>query len=277
MVQRLNINRGGYHGETIDITATLAEIEQTACQTGWQIERLPLNSREHLLALKRPAAGAGASLYLSTGMHGDEPAGPLSFLRLLHEDRWPAHLSLWACPCLNPRGFREHRRENVEGIDLNRDYRNPQTAEVRTHIAWLERQPGFDLALCLHEDWEAGGFYLYELNPDHRPSFAASMVNAVAAVCPIEESPHIEGRPAQGGVIHPDTDPFARQQWPEAIYLITQKTRQNYTLEAPSDYPLAARVAALTTAVTCVTSPRTCTPDFDRRKRCRCDPPPART
>ena len=64
----------------------------------------------------------------------------------------PIDAALWLCPCLNPTGFPLNRRENAEGIDLNRDYRHLQSAEVRAHIDWLGRQPFFDLTLCLHED-----------------------------------------------------------------------------------------------------------------------------
>ena len=71
------------------------------------------------------------------------------------------------------------------------------------------------------------------------------MVARIATLCPIDRSETIEGRPAQGGVIRPDLDPRTRPQWPEAFFLITHKTRLSYTLEAPSDFPLAVRVAAL--------------------------------
>ena len=127
----------------------------------------------NLLALHRPSSPATrhpSRIYLSTGIHGDEPAGPLAALRLLQENQWPENAELWFCPCLNPMGFVLNRRENADGKDLNRDYRHLETTEVRAHIAWLERQPQFDLCLCLHEDWESHGFYVYELNPDeNRP------------------------------------------------------------------------------------------------------------
>jgi hypothetical protein len=152
-------------------------------------------------------------------------------------------------PCLNPTGFALNRRENTDGVDLNRQYLQPQAEETRTHVAWLERQPQFALTLCLHEDWESNGFYVYELNPDRQPSWAETMVERVAAVCPIDDSELIEGRPARGGIIRPSADPLSRPQWPEAFYLLSYKTRLSYTLEAPSDFPLAMRVAALVTAV----------------------------
>ena len=78
------------------------------------------------------------------------------------------------------------------------------------------------------------------------------MVQAAAKVCAIDLSPVIEDRPAQGGIIRPDIDPAKRPQWPEAFYLIMNKTRHSYTLEAPSDFPLPTRVAALTAAVRAV-------------------------
>ena len=43
--------------------------------------------------------------------------------------------------------------------------------------------------------------------------------------------------------------PQERPLWPEALYLITEKSRQGYTLEAPSDFPLQARVNALVAGV----------------------------
>ena len=62
----------------------------------------------------------------------------------------------------------------------------------------------------------------------------------------------IDGRTSDGsGVIRPATDPMARPDWPEAFWLLQNRCRQSLTLEAPSDFPLANRVAALSVAVDC--------------------------
>jgi len=116
-------------------------------------------------------------------------------------------------------------------------------------MGWLKEQPAFDLCLCLHEDWESHGFYVYELNPDNQPSLAGAIVDRVAEVCPLDPSGIIEGRPAHNGIIRPSVDPHSRPQWPEAFHLLAHKTRLSYTLEAPSDFPLPVRVSALVTAV----------------------------
>jgi len=253
-MERLGRNHGGYHGETINIRVVLQDMELAARQQGWSVETFGQQGDFNLIALHRaPASTLGPQpstcLYLSAGIHGDEPAGPLAALRLLQENRWPANAEFWLCPCLNPMGFVSNRRENPEGKDLNRDYRHLETAEVRAHTAWLERQPRFDTYLCLHEDWESHGFYLYEQNPDGRPPLAETIVEAVQKVCPIDLSAIIEERPAQGGIIRPNLDPKTRPQWAEAFYLIINKARLGCTLEAPSDFPLQTRVNALVTGV----------------------------
>ena len=253
-VVKLGKNHGGYRGETIDIRTILRDIETAAQQHGWASEVFHDIGEFKLLALhRRPLSICNPQspfrIYLSTGIHGDEPAGPLAALRLLQENKWPANAELWFCPCLNPTGFVLNRRENGRGIDLNRQYRHLEAAETRAHIGWLERQPQFDLCLCLHEDWESHGFYVYELNPENRPSRAETMIARIAEVCPIDPSEIIEDRPARNGIIRPNLDPATRPQWAEAFYLIVNKTKLSYTLEAPSDFPLTTRVNALVAGV----------------------------
>jgi Succinylglutamate desuccinylase / Aspartoacylase family len=249
-VQRLGKNHGSYRGETIDIASVLHDIEVASQQRGWTREVFYQQNTFKWLALHRAPLSTIKSqqatrVYISAGIHGDEPAGPLAALHLIREDRWPLNLDLRLCPCLNPTGFTLNRRENGNGMDLNRDYRHFRAAEVRAHVGWLERQPTFDISFCLHEDWESHGFYLYELNPEARPSPARLMIEAVSRVCPIDTSPLIEGREANAGLINPNLDPASRPEWPEAFWLLQNKTRQSYTLEAPSDFPLETRVNAL--------------------------------
>lgn len=256
-MQRLGKNVGRYLGDTIDIQPILCDIELAAREHGWQSEVFFETHDLKLFALTRTARPlpplatrhSTRRVYLSAGIHGDEPAGPLAALQLIRENNWPENLDLWFCPCLNPLGFALNSRENPKGIDLNREYLKPVAEEIAAHIEWLRRQPNFDLCLLLHEDWESHGFYLYEQNPEHRRSLAEPMIEAVSKVCPIDPNELIEGRPAKNGIIRPNLDPKTRPQWPEAFFLISHKTRQSYTLEAPSDYPLQTRVDALVAAV----------------------------
>jgi len=248
---RLGKNAGSYQGETVDIRRLLRDVEEVGLKNNWQLVPLELPGAR-LPAFQKIASNPRQHLYISSGMHGDEPAGPLAVLRLLEENDWPADISLFVIPCFNPGGFTRNTRENEDGVDLNRDYRSHKSALARAHIAWLEQRPRFNLSLCLHEDWEAHGFYLYELNPDLQPSFADAIVRKVKTVCPIDDSATIDGREANNGIICANRYLAERPDWPEAFYLIHNKTRLSYTLEAPSDFPLLTRVNAIATAVQAV-------------------------
>jgi len=239
-------------GETIQIGAVLQQIQELALFYGWRSDCVAQSEHYcipgYYLAAQHPAQ----RLYISAGIHGDEPAGPLAVLELLRAHKWPKHVEIWLCPCLNPTGFSLNTRENADGLDLNRQYHEPVALETRSHTAWLLQQPHFDVTLCLHEDWEAHGFYVYELSLDGQPTFAEDIVRRVAEVCPIDRSPLIEGREAHEGIIRPTGDLASRPQWPEAFFLLTHKTRVSCTLEAPSDFALPTRVAALVAGVRAV-------------------------
>src|SRR5438046_2824444 len=106
--QRLGKNIGGYLGETIDIATVLNDCVAAARAHGWSIEEVLASSKPKLLAFTRPAprdTEHAPRLYLSTGIHGDEPAGPLAVRQLLQENQWPPALQIWLCPCLNPAGL----------------------------------------------------------------------------------------------------------------------------------------------------------------------------
>lgn len=248
-MQRLGRNSGRYMGDPIDLERVLKAGDAAARVHGWEREIIwpvELGRPAYRRITGRPGA---PRLYISAGMHGDEPAGPLAAVRLLEENDWP-DADLWLLPCLNPEGLRANTRENAHGVDINRDYRHFRSVEAQGHVAWLERQPRFDLTLLLHEDWESHGFYTYEVNQGNHPSLAASMISAVRPVCPVDESPVIDGREtSEPGILRPALTPEERPEWPEALWLIVHQSSLSYTLEAPSDWPMEVRVQSLIRAV----------------------------
>jgi len=249
MTAPLGKNIGGYGGDTINIDDVLQRTLAAAQAHGWSVANFPSGGDLPLYGLQRLATEPRLTVYISTGIHGDEPAGPLAVLGLIEANAWPSGVSLFACPCLNPTGFQKNTRESQAGTDLNRDYRYIKSREVQAHTKWIDGLPTFDFGICLHEDWEANGFYLYELNPDNLPAVSKDVIDAVDQACPIDRSERIDDRPAKGGILKPVVSPEARSLWPEAFYIVLKKTRLSYTLEAPSDFPMATRVNALCTAV----------------------------
>lgn len=205
-----------------------------------------------LPAFVREAAEDAPRVYLSAGVHGDEPAGPLAILELFRKKLLPESVQWSVVPLVNPLGLEKGTRENLDGVDLNRDYgATPQALETQAHKAWLTGR-AFDLAFCLHEDFEATGGYLYEITPLDEPSHARPLLEAMRPHVGIDPAEEIDGMPASNGLMAPPRDVLLpeRDDLPEALLLYFQnQCPRVYTLETPSAANIVQRVAAQTAAV----------------------------
>lgn len=190
--------------------------------------------------------GEGPPIYLSAGIHGDEPAGPLAALRLMESGAFPVNCHCIVCPALNPGGLAIHTRENRSGTDLNRDYLLQTSLEVSAHARWLTRRPSPGLFISLHEDWESDGFYFYEINlGEDRPERADALLSAVSPYFPPEQGPEIDGHDIRSpGWIFHSAEADLPESWPEAIYLAKRGCPLSFTFETPSTADLADRVDA---------------------------------
>ena len=231
-----------------DLQAFLDEFGARAAERGLLAQRLCDTPAGPVVAWERP--GDTPPAYLSAGMHGDEPAGPLAALDLLRHgafDHGPWRL----CPALNPTGLAAGTRDTADGIDPNRDYIRRRSPEVRAHAAWLESISCPRLFLSLHEDWEYPGFYFYEINlGDDRPDRAEGILESVAPWLPRESSPIIDGHDVRApGWIYHAADADFPDEWPEAIFLAKRGCPLSFTYETPSSTDLATRIAAHRAAV----------------------------
>ena len=219
------------------------QFDAAARKAGFRIEPYGEISGHALVAYTKRTPGTRPRIYISSGIHGDEPAPPLALLRLLERGFFDERCNWFLCPLINPVGFAHGTRENAAKVDLNRDYKVIVASETREHIRWLTRQPNFDLIICVHEDWESKGFYLYELNSNQRPTLANAMLAGAKSICPIEPATVIDGREiAEPGIIRTVSDPELRETWPEAIYLRRHHGALIYTTETPSSLPLEQRI-----------------------------------
>lgn len=188
------------------------------------------------------------SLYISAGIHGDEPAGPMALLEMFRKGLFTDDLNYFILPILNPIGLQKGTRVNEDGIDLNRDYGpNPVSELTRKHVEWLSERR-FDMAICLHEDSDAKGFYLYELIKDPaRPSLGPKILAAAEPFTGIDRSPVIDGMPAVDGLMQPPASAhdLERADAPEALRLFFFHTDIGYTLETPSSQSIVNRIQAL--------------------------------
>lgn len=188
----------------------------------------------------------GPRIYLSAGMHGDEPAGPLALLEMMRTNFFSDNIDWAICPALNPTGLAKNQRENASGRDMNRDYLQRSCPETAAHVEWLEQARKPDLFLSLHEDWESDGFYFYEINLGKDvPERARHILQAVERWFLPEASRIIDDHiPRERGWIFHEANPDVPEGWPEAIYIAKQGCPLSFTFETPSKHRLEDRVAA---------------------------------
>ncbi|WP_050029849.1 M14 family metallocarboxypeptidase [Verrucomicrobium sp. BvORR034] len=232
-----------------DYRALVREWQALAKEAGLKMEvfarvgELPV----YVLRTKDAARDARPTIYLSAGIHGDEAAAPWGLLAWARENvaRFKTDRFL-IFPVLNPHGLIMNTRIDQDGADLNRSFNVPGHPLI---TAWLRVVAGreFALALCLHEDYDGQGCYLYELNPRH-PVVGHAILNDCARVLPIDQRKRIDGRAAKDGLIVRRVLPEMPGH-PEAIVLHLMGTPLTLTFESPSEFSLHDRIEAQKTFI----------------------------
>ncbi len=189
---------------------------------------------------------------ISAGIHGDEPSGVEAILAFLESDYFKKYSNIWEItflPCLNPYGYEHGIRENHEGKDLNRMFKQLSPPQ-EVGFAKSAFQEKFDLTIELHEDFTSPGYYLYQkgIYPDGN-ILSEKVLQIVKDVMPINLNAEIDGYPAQDGIITPETDFNTMDWWPMALFSFSKNSRMCLTLETASHFPMNIRVEAHLRAV----------------------------
>jgi hypothetical protein len=184
-------------------------------------------------------------IFLSAGIHGDEPAGVeaiLTFLEHFHEYAVLLEgVKATILPCDNPFGYERDRRENADGFDLNQQFQAPNSTQETRLINKVIGQRSFDMALSFHEDVEGEGFYLWERKCPPLKSMGELVMQRMAQEYPIEPKAKIEGFPNRQGVISLDKR-YLEKGWTQEYYLFRQGTKYCFTLESPASMSFQKRV-----------------------------------
>jgi len=231
------------HCHSHDYSRLVRRWQKVARTSGLEM-RAFCESGGHEVFFLKPARGGerGPSVYLSAGIHGDEPAATEALLTWAEEN--PVLLKKVKpviFPCLNPWGLVNNSRFDREGRDLNRCYHNEDVPQIAAQVRLLGSDR-FDLAFLLHEDFDARGYYIYEL-AGRKPYLAEEMIRVASLLLPIDRRTQIEGRRARGGVIRRRITPGMMPTWPEAFVLHFRHADRTFTVESPSEFHLDARVA----------------------------------
>ena len=217
-----------------------------AGETGLTVTTLGEAGDHSVILLESKAAANGGGLYLSAGIHGDEPAAGLGLLEWARRNGpFLAEESVVIAPCLNPWGLAHNLRTDQNGDDLNRRFEpggGPVIEALLRHIAGRR----FAATVSLHEDYDARGVYLYEL-ADKEACIGERLLSVVEEVLPRHHG-MVDGHEAPRGVIRRE-DPVEEivrriEGMPEAIYLNQHHTEVALTFETPSEFSLYQRVLA---------------------------------
>ncbi len=192
-------------------------------------------------------AGSAAGVprvYLSGGIHGDEPGGVWAVLEFLN--RFPTlpepyrRIEYLILPCTNPFGYEHNTRTNADGLDLNRQFR---ATAPPIEVELVKRAVGptpFLLAMEFHEDVDTPGFYVYELVQKGFPGMGRKMLSRIGGRYPVNRHSLIEGLPAEDGLIRPAGADGnltrwikEREEWPQAFYHFSNGSRYCFTTETP--------------------------------------------
>ena len=216
-----------------------------AKRTGMVMRRFARSPAYSLYSVRSPRLPRKGVIYISAGIHGDEPAATEALITWAEKNtRLLKRRPFFLVPCINPWGLVNNTRTDSLRRDLNRSFQDDSIAE----IAALRRVIGshqFSLSLTLHEDYDAVGLYIYELQ-GATPYWGEALLKAARPFIPADSRPMIEGREAEGGVVRRPLDMkiFEEIGLPEAVFLHLRGCQRVYTVETPSEFALDRRVHA---------------------------------
>lgn len=208
-------------------------------------------------------------ILVSGGVHGDEPAGTIAALDLIpfllsFEFRgsrsFLSDFQFHIYPCVNPWGYEHNKRENADGVDLNRDFKEFKGEESRIvadHLRKLDRE--FVFTMDMHEGspnvkWKGfelsdnpKGAWLYESCHDHSLRMGKHMIKALKKKFDVCNFDTIYDDINSGGVVwYPEGMKSADYAAGNSFdaYLWKHHTPQAFTSETCTTWSMEDRVKA---------------------------------
>ncbi|MGH7727436.1 MAG: hypothetical protein ACREM2_01420 [Vulcanimicrobiaceae bacterium] len=219
--------------------------------------------RRTLLAADRNLSPDRPTIQIAAGAHGDEPAAPWALLSLVRDGLLDDAFGYRLWPCMNPSGYELGTRESAEGHDLNRTFGRGGTSPEARAIITANRDRRFALALDLHEDFEASGFYCFEPPVDGVAPLGEAVLRALDDEgLPIQDlhedfelgdpRPEPGSRVLERGRVLTETRVALAHfgsALPQSLYLLRSGTRRTLTFESPRCRPWTERIAIHRVAV----------------------------
>jgi len=227
----------------------LSRIKATINPVGeWTgVNTLSASGREYPLVKIVLGKGNPRRVLISGGIHGDEPAGVETICAFLENKLYKNFLKEWEftiLPCINPSGYDAGTRNNHDGIDLNRKFKEDRVPREVAFVKRMLEQP-YLLDLELHEDVDSPGYYLYQKDQSAPlSSMGRVILDRVERIHPLNLAEDIEGTAADRGLLSRLSDPEEMEWWPMALYAYQRGCCHVFTLETSPNFPMERRVKA---------------------------------
>lgn len=232
------------HHRCHDYPHLIARWKRVAARAGllaWPFARA--GGDDVFLIESRSVREGAEAAYLSAGVHGDEPGAVCGLLAWAEKNTALLKKRPFIIfPILNPRGLMLNTRVDHRGLDLNRRF---HLHDDEVCGPWRRALEGrrLSLALCLHEDYDAQGCYVYELSQFREPA-SHEILRRCGKRVMLDPRTNIDGRAAKSGVIRRRNPPTDLPGMPEAIELHLLGCQAGLTFETPSEFSLDWRAAA---------------------------------
>jgi hypothetical protein len=246
--------------------AELASAWRELRARGLRVREIACVGAPRTLLVAEVGDATAPTVALTAGVHGDEPAAPWALLALVRDGLLDSRFAYRIWPCVNPSGYAAASRANAEGNDVNRSFSRGGTTPEARAVLTANRDRRFAFAMDLHEDFEAGGCYVYEpLRSGFGPLFAPRIVRALDdAGLPVQTLTEDFDLGAPPGfdlatmyrtergtvLVNYDVEIAAFEGLPSSLALMYRGTPAALTFETPRPRPWDERIAAHRVAVT---------------------------
>lgn len=172
-----------------------------------------------IMAARRIHSPGNPTVFISGGVHGDEPAGVMAALQFLDELDQHRNFNFIIIPCINPVGYAKNIREGSEFQDINREwFYETDSPENLAVMKFLSENSVYNYALTmdLHEtrsqekltsayppnERHPLGFHMWEVCPNEDVRVGKDIIKAVKKVTDVCNWSHVWGDTNTDGVIY---------------------------------------------------------------------------
>jgi hypothetical protein len=243
-----------------DVERPLAALRDFQAETLCHIEH---GAQTYPLFLVRSTAAGTTrpTIFISGGVHGDEPAGVYAAIDFLEDiaPRYRREFNFTVLPCANPSGFELNTLRSISGANLNRLFGTDSSEpEIRAIEEWLtDESHRFLVTFDLHEtvpEYEGEGFtpqdnpracYLYETARNGETRIGKQLIDALPQSVEVCRWPKVYLDVNSEGVIsYPEAcgNPVYAQETTFEAYLMRHNTNHAFTTETPTGWPLEKRI-----------------------------------